>query len=69
MYAQGVVIQQGLQKRMLKEFHVGHPGISRMQALMQGFVYWPSVDKEVENPVKSCRRCALTAKQPMRSER
>ncbi|XP_014770082.1 uncharacterized protein K02A2.6-like [Octopus bimaculoides] len=47
---------------MSKEFHVGQPGILRMEALMRSYVYWPKMDKEVENLVKDCRECALAAK-------
>lgn len=33
IYIQGVVILLSLQNHMLKEFHIGHPGITRMKAL------------------------------------
>lgn len=64
MYAERIVIPALLQKRMLKEFHVGHPGISRMKSLMRCYTYWPKMDKDFENLVKSCRGCALAVKSP-----
>ena len=30
-----------LQKRMLKEFHMGYSGICRMRPLMRSYIYWP----------------------------
>ena len=46
-YADRVVIPTTLQRRILKEFHSGHPGMSRMKALMCGYTYWPQ---------KNCKR-------------
>ena len=46
MYSDRVVIPPALQKRILKEFHVGHPGMSRMRSLMRSNVYWTNMDKD-----------------------
>ena len=59
-----VVIPSTLQKCILKDFHAGHPGSTRMKSLMRSFVYWPNMDKDIENAVKSCKGCALAAKAP-----
>lgn len=64
LYSDRVVIPTTLQKRMLKEFHVGHPGISRMKSLMRSFVFWPNMDKDIEEKVRECRGCALAMKAP-----
>lgn len=53
LYAGRVVIPVVLQKRILKEFHQGHPGIGRMKALMRSYVYWPNMDKDIEQVVKT----------------
>ncbi|XP_014786441.1 uncharacterized protein K02A2.6-like [Octopus bimaculoides] len=54
-----------LQGRMLKEFHTGHPGISRMKLLLRSYVYCLKMDLDIEKLVKSCRGCALAAKSPL----
>ena len=64
MYAERIVIPQVLRRKILKEFHTGHPGISRMKSLIRGYVYWPGMDKEVENWVKVCKGCQLAARDP-----
>ncbi|GAB1607299.1 hypothetical protein Ahia01_001013300, partial [Argonauta hians] len=64
LYSERVVIPSTLQRRILRDFHVGHPGITRMKSLMRGYVYWQNMDKDIENIVKSCRGCALSAKAP-----
>ena len=64
MYGEWVVIPAVLTKKILKDFHTEHSGMSRMKALMQSYVYWPSRDKNIENKVKVCKSCALVAKAP-----
>lgn len=53
-----------LQKKILKEFHAGHPGVSRMKSLMRGYTYWPRMEQDTENLVKQCRGCQLAARDP-----
>ena len=31
---------------------------------MRSYVYWPNMDKDIENVIKSCKGCALAAKAP-----
>ena len=64
MYADRVVMPKSLQKDILREFHTGHPGMSRMKSLMRCYTYWPQMDKDIENFVKKCRGCQLAAKAP-----
>ena len=49
-------------KENLKDFHTGHPGMNRMKALMWSYVYWPGMDKDIENMVESCKNCTSVAK-------
>ena len=64
LYSDRVVVPEALQKRILRQFHIGHPGTSRMKSLMRSFVYWQNMDKDIENTVKTCKGCALAAKAP-----
>ena len=64
MYRERVVIPAVLTKKILKDFYTRHPGMSRMKALMRSYVYWPGMDKDIENMVKSCKSCASVAKAP-----
>ena len=61
-YSEWVVIPTTLKRRILKDFYAGHPGITRMKSLIRSYVYWPSMDKDIENIVKSYNGCALAAK-------
>ena len=64
VYGEQVVIPAVLTKIILKDFHTTHPGMSRIKALMRSYVYWPGMDKDIENMVKSCKSCASVAKAP-----
>ena len=61
MYGERVVIPAVLTKKILKDFYTEHPGT---KALMQSYVYWTGMDKDIENMVKSCKSCASVAKAP-----
>ena len=64
MYVQRVVIPRVLRKKVLKEFHLGHPGISRMKSLMRSYTYWPKMDQDIEDLVRHCKGCQLAVKSP-----
>ena len=42
---------------ILDELHSCHPGVSRMKTLSRMFVWWPALDSDVEEKVKSCSIC------------
>ena len=53
-----VVPQAGeLQYKVLNQLHQGHPGVSRMKGIERSFVWWPDLDKVIEERVKSCCHC------------
>ena len=64
IYANRIVIPCILQKRILKDFHLGHPGMSRVKTLICSYVYWPKMDPGIENVIKYCKGCQLAAKGP-----
>ena len=64
LYSERVTIPKTLQKRMLKDFHLGHPSTNKTKSLIRSFIYWPSMDQDITNMVKTCKGCALAAKAP-----
>ena len=54
LYADRVIMPLVLQKKILKEFHLGHLGISRMKSLIQSYSYWLGMDEDIERIVKTC---------------
>ncbi len=59
-----VLIPKKLQKDILQEFHRDHPGMSRMKALTRSYVWWPGMNKDIEDIVKSCRSCQAVKQAP-----
>ncbi|CAS00448.1 Protein CBG27554 [Caenorhabditis briggsae] len=67
MFNDRIVIPSTLKARVLKMIHRDHPGIVRMKQLARSLVYWPSIDKDIENKVRSCDQCASVAKNPIKN--
>ena len=42
--------------------HEGHPGMTRMNAIAQGVVWWPGIDAEIERKVRECNKCQMHQK-------
>ena len=64
---QRIMVPVKLQKAVLNELHHTHLGIVKMKQLARQYVYWRSIDKDIENAVKSCSDCAMTRKSPMKA--
>lgn len=56
-----IVIPYRLRKNVLDAAHEGHPGIVAMKGRLRSKVWWPRIDKDAENLVKSCKGCTLVA--------
>lgn len=48
-----------MRKNVLDAAHEGHPGIVAMKGRLRSKVWWPQIDKDAENIVKSCKSCTL----------
>ena len=59
-----VVIPPPGREKILEELHEGHPGISRMKSLARSFVWWPGLDKALEQKVRQCDPCQRTRNLP-----
>ena len=64
LWGSRVVVPEAGRSVVLEELHDGHPGASRMKALARGVVWWPGLDKDVENTVKECVQCDSNKKMP-----
>ena len=59
-----VIIPTTLRHQMLKELHEDHLGIVSTKALARSHFWWPSLDAEIEEMVKSCLTCQQTRHAP-----
>ena len=64
MWGNRVVIPRAGQNLVLQELHEAHPGATRMKQLARTLVWWPSIDQDIENTVKSCAECQTNQSSP-----
>ena len=64
LWGNRVIVPPQGQAQVIAELHEAHPGISRMKALARGYVWWPNMDRELEDAVKKCQQCQLHQKAP-----
>ena len=63
-----VIVPEQLRNKVLKELHQNHTGISRMKSLSRIHIWFPNVDHEIENFVKSCQSCEKVSNEPNKSQ-
>ena len=58
------MIPESRRKEVLEELHTSHPGIVRMKSLARIHVWWPGIDKSIEQTVRSCPACQSMRNKP-----
>ncbi|UYV85054.1 hypothetical protein LAZ67_X004411 [Cordylochernes scorpioides] len=53
-----VVIPWKFRAKIKTELHQGHLGV-KMKALAQNFIWWPGIDREIEEITRVCRDCNI----------
>ncbi|XP_073944611.1 uncharacterized protein [Choristoneura fumiferana] len=56
-----------LRANILEEVHAGHMGVVRMKQMARNYVWWPSIDQDIENRARSCSACAAERDAPPRA--
>ena len=64
LWGSRVIIPQKLRDRVLDELHWEHPGICSMKAIARSYVWWPKLDADIEERVKSCGVCQSVRQNP-----
>ena len=59
-----VIIPKSLQQQLLTEIHVDHPGMVRTKELLRSYVWWPGLDADIEQNVRSCTGCQQQRNNP-----
>lgn len=59
-----ICVPRKYQEQILKELHEGHVGMVKMKALARSHVYWPNIDKDIEDMVNSCAQCIELRNEP-----
>ena len=59
-----VIVPLKGREKVLNILHDTHPGIVRMKSLARSYVWWPKMDTNLEEKVKSCATCQSHQKSP-----
>ena len=52
-----IVIPSVLRRRILKIAHEGHQGMTKTKALLRTKVWWPGIDRDIEEEIRTCLPC------------
>lgn len=63
-YGNNVIIPTVLQKVILELIHESHVGIVKMKMIARSYVWWPSLQKDIESFVHNCEICQSTRNVP-----
>ena len=58
-----IVIPQSLQQRAINLAHESHLGLTKTKALLREKIWFPNIDKLVENTIGKCLPCQAVGKQ------
>ena len=64
LWGNRVVIPCRGRHQVLVMLHEAHPRIVRMKSFARGYVWWPGIDQELEQCVKSCETYQINRKSP-----
>ena len=62
--ANRVIVPVKLMDKVMQMLHNEHLGILKTKNLARYYVWWPKVDEDIENLVKSCEPCKLNRNDP-----
>ena len=68
MWSSMVVIPGSLRAVLLNDIHAEHLGMVETKQLALRYLWWPKLDKDIEETVKLCSACQESAKSPPSSQ-
>ena len=57
MFNNRTVIPDPYRQKIIKQLHRGHISPERCKSIAQSYVYWPCMDKQIEDFIKICQTC------------
>jgi len=64
LWGSRVIVPPKGRANVLEELHMAHPGATRMKRIARTLVWWPGLDKEIEQQVHSCVECQINLPAP-----
>ena len=59
-----VVVPEKFRRKLLNELHSNHPGVCKMKGIARSYLWWPGLDKAIEQLAKSCVECQSVKSSP-----
>ena len=56
-----ILIPKGLRDKTLKISHESHQGIAKTKLMVKDKVWWPKINQDIENMIKTCVACTSTS--------
>lgn len=69
LWGNRVIVPQKGRTEILQLLHANHPGIVAMKGCARSYVWWPQIDQQIENVVKSCEACQQQQNNPPKAPR
>ena len=57
LWASRVIVPPQGRQSVLEELHESHSGTRKMKALAQSYIWWPGMDTQITDMVKTCHVC------------
>lgn len=67
IYKYRIVIPVKLRPQVLKEIHSAHLGMNKMKNIARNYVYWPNIDRDIEETCRACEACRSVRDAPARA--
>ena len=64
LWGSRAVIPLKLRSKLIDELHRDHPGMSRMKSVARSYMWWPGLDKQIEQRVRGCVSCQAVKNAP-----
>ena len=64
LWGNRIIIPPPGRAKVIDTLHEGHPGMARMKCLARCYVWWPSMEQELEKKVKECLQCQMMQNSP-----
>ena len=64
LWGSRIIVPPKGRRAILGQLHQGHPGITRIKQIARSFIWWPNVDSDLEQTVRSCQQCQENLKAP-----
>ena len=57
LHGEALIVAPSERERVLQQLHQFHQGTTKAQLFAQGCVFWPDINKAIEEAVQQCETC------------